>query len=210
MSMVRKKIPIAIVFVLTLLMLVEFYIDLPVISPAVKTMNSGFLKMGVMIGNFAILMGVVVICRYHFKEIQRKEIEQKVLSSLLLLFLFGTIIAGIVFTPSSDTYMWVFTNLNIIPVTAVSSLGLFWMISAVYRSFTVKSKEASIMFIACVIALLGSCPLGVSVEPISQWITQVPTKAASTGIVMSAAIGTLMICYRVMVGKEKGALGGAE
>jgi hypothetical protein len=96
-----------------------------------------------------------------------------------------------------------------------SSMGLlaFYLASAAYRAFKVKSAEAALMIGSAVIVMLGQVPLGqwlthglppsLQVQTWSGWILYVVNGAALRGVALGAAIGALAMALRLWLSLER-------
>ena len=132
-------------------------------------------------------------------------------SAVLLGTIIIGVVSGLVLGLSSNIYNFYFTYMNVVGTTALNSIGyVFFVLTASYRAFRMKSTESTLLFIACVIAAIGSVSLGgilfPPIVPLKNWLTEVPTKAGSAGIIIAAAFGEVLLGLRTMIGKERGAL----
>ncbi|MEI6913943.1 MAG: hypothetical protein WCL39_02305 [Armatimonadota bacterium] len=102
---------------------------------------------------------------------------------------------------------------------AMFSLIAFFIISAAYRAFRIRSLEASIMMVAALLVMLGQIPVGqlitswippdsplgfLRLETISQWILRQPNAAAQRGINFGLAVGALATGLRIWLSLERG------
>jgi hypothetical protein len=94
------------------------------------------------------------------------------------------------------------------------SIIAFYIVSAAYRAFRVRSVEASFLLITAVIVMLGQIPVGIflthalphyaHVEAIRNWILTVTNTAASRAIAFGLGIGSLAVALRIWLGLERG------
>jgi hypothetical protein len=90
----------------------------------------------------------------------------------------------------------------------------FWMISASYRAFRARTYEASLVLMAAYLIFLGNAPIfgayWQGFPLIRSWLMTVPNSAANRGVMIVGALGSTVLAYRTLTGKEKGFMGAAE
>ncbi len=99
------------------------------------------------------------------------------------------------------------------------SLVAFYIVSAAYRAFRIKTREAALMMAAAFIVMLGQVPIGVyltnnlptdgwlsnfRLENLGYWILTGPNMAAQRGIAFGIAVGALAMALRIWLSLEKG------
>ena len=107
--------------------------------------------------------------------------------------------------------------------TAVFAMITFYMISAAYRSFRIRSLETALLMIAACIAMIGQMPIG-------QWLgTMVPDSmpmfklpwladkllnvinaSAYRGVMIGLGIGGFSIALRIWLGRDDSVYSGLE
>ncbi|NVM54361.1 MAG: hypothetical protein HWN66_11720 [Candidatus Helarchaeota archaeon] len=211
----KKQVPGIIVFVLALLVISDYFV--PATRPIVGVASSWFLKTGTIIGNFAMIFGATSLFIHHIRRMfSKKDVwyGEPFNSFILLAIIVAGVVFGTIWGQSSKSYMFIFSNMNVVGTTVLNSMHIFFFCSTAYRAFRVKNIESAALFLTFVITTLGAITLGVAlippVSPLTTWIGDFPSKAGSVGIVMAAALGELLLGVRTMLGKERGALMGAE
>lgn len=100
---------------------------------------------------------------------------------------------------------------------ATFSLLGFYIVSAAYRAFRIKSVEAALMMLAAVIVMLGQISFGSVISEhlpeLRLWLLQVPNTAASRAIFFGSAVAGVILAIRMWFSIESQSFssrGGAE
>lgn len=104
------------------------------------------------------------------------------------------------------------------------SLLAFFVASASFRAFRVKSKEAGLLMGAAFIVMLGNVPIGnliskylqyipligqyIEISSIKEWIMAYPSSAAQSAILVGAMLGYISASMKIIFGVERSHLGG--
>lgn len=213
----RREIPIAITFLIGMFMLVDFFVPHTAVSTAAEEMK----QWGTIVIAASILLGIGNLIRVHSKKISRKSegwgYSIITLAVMVVMFGFGgpwgTIEEG-------SAFNWMFLNMQIPLQSTMFSLLAFFIASAAYRAFRLRSPEASLLLVAAIIVMLGRVPLGQFLtrnlpEPATlPWLTETimsyPNMAAFRGILMGAALGVMAMGLRVILGIERSYMGGEK
>lgn len=190
----------------------------------------------VIVAGFALPLGVVNVIQNHSKKISRRDpgwiYSIALLVSLLamggagVLGLFNIPEGGIGARPdgSPTPFDWMFrTFFQPLQGTMFAMLA-FYMASAAYRAFRVRSFQATLLLIAAVIVMLGRVPFGETLlawlpgswgathwlPSVTDWIMDKPNSAAQSGIIIGAALGAASVSLRVLLGLETSYLGSGK
>lgn len=100
---------------------------------------------------------------------------------------------------------------------AMFSLVAFYIVSAAYRAFRIRSNEAALMMVSAFLVMLSIVPIGVwltsglpgflawlRLENIGDWIMTVPNTAAQRGIAFGIGVGGLAMALRIWLSLERG------
>jgi hypothetical protein len=106
-------------------------------------------------------------------------------------------------------YQWFFVH----PRATMYSILVFYISSAAYRAFRIKTFEASVLLVSAVIMMLGRAPIGEAISgtipKMADWILNYPNAAGMRGITIAATLGGVATALRIVLGIERGHLGGA-
>ncbi|MBI5831413.1 MAG: hypothetical protein HZB16_03775 [Armatimonadetes bacterium] len=108
--------------------------------------------------------------------------------------------------------------------TTFALLG-FFIVSAAYRAFRIRSTEAALMTIVAFVVMLGQVPMGqaltawipadgpfgwLRIETITNWLLTTPNTAATRGILFGSVTGGFALSLRVWLSLERGSYFGKE
>jgi hypothetical protein len=83
----------------------------------------------------------------------------------------------------------------------------FFVVTAAYRAFRVKSFETGLFVIFGILVLLGQVPVGAmlwdQLPVIRDWVLDVPALAGARGILLGVALGTVATGLRVLLGLDR-------
>ena len=104
------------------------------------------------------------------------------------------------------------------------ALLAFFVASASFRAFRIKSKEAGLLMFSAFIVMLGNVPLGnmisklwtwipfigqyLEISAIKDWIMTYPSSAAQGAILIGAMLGYISSSLKIILGVERSHLGG--
>lgn len=94
------------------------------------------------------------------------------------------------------------------------SLLAFFVASAAYRAFRLRSREASVLLGAAFVVLLGRTPLGawlsdllprglsfLRIDTLSMWVMRVPNVAGQRAVLIGIAVGVAALTLRILAGR---------
>jgi hypothetical protein len=206
----QRSIPLTICLVAGLVMIVQFFIPHPV-SVAVYSVSTNWVRL---ISAFALVLGAGSLIIHHVIRLQRRQknwpysiVTLAGLAAMLVLGLGWGLKSG---APGDVMYR----NIQVPLGASMFSVLAFYMASASYRAFRARNKEATILLLAAFVVMLGSVPVGTTIwnkiPIISEWILTVPNMAAKRGIFFGIALGAIATALKIILGIERGWLGGEK
>lgn len=197
----KRTIPMAIAIALGALILIDFFFD----EAHINALGSFFVDSAVIIVAFALLLGLLNVLRVHLKRIGRRE-EGWLYSIFLVAIALIVLVAGI-FGPETDVVRWIFDNVQFPLQAATFSLLAFYVATAAYRAFRLRSLESVAFILAVIVVLAGQAPVaryfGEFLPAAKDWILDVPATAGVRGIIIGVALGTIATGVRVLMGFDR-------
>ena len=167
----------------------------------------------------AFAIGVINLTRVHWINVKRKRGTWRY-SVILLLCLYSMLIFSVIASPFAldpnsvvipasviefSTPIWEFLYYKILVniQSSIFSLLAFFIASAAYRAFKVRSLESTILLVAGLLVILGQAPIADLIWPgfsvIRDWILAFPNTAGQRGILIGAALGIVVFSVRRLV-----------
>ncbi len=220
----KRRLPLLIVLLTGIFGAVAFFVPHPVIRSADETMRNDVLRI---IGAFSLVLGIGSIVQHHLIKIRRKA-QFWPYSYITIIALIITAIIGLfggidvarpgVLPTRIGTFSFhiqtVYSNMMVPLAATMFSLLAFFMASAAYRAFRARNLEATLLLLAAFIVMLGAVPFGRLIHrqlpAFAEWILAVPNTASKRGILFGVELGVLATSLKIILGIERGWLGGGK
>ncbi len=224
----KTQIPVAIVFVVGMLTLVQWFIPHRPFDQLQVHMTQWFDIIAV----FAVILGGLNLLKLQFsKIINRKKDWQYAIVTLVgfaVMFSYGffrigvpgEIVMGDHLQAENSHFRWMFFNIFTPLSATMFALLAFFVASASYRAFRIRNTEATLLLVAGMILMLGRVPLGalltknlpsfMQLQNIQEWIYLWPNVAGARAIMIGIGLGMVATSLRFILGIEKSFLGGDE
>ncbi len=211
----RRGVPLAIVFIVGTLLLLNYFVA----NDTLKATSTNLVNWGVIVSAFAVGLASVNLVRIHINKISRQRpgwINSVALVATMAIFISVGIYTKL--NPDNAGAKALFQNLfdhSYSPFgSAMFAILAFYVASASYRAFRMRSLEASLLLIAAVLVMLGNAPIGELVwdkfPVISNWLLRVINMTGQRGIAIGVAIGGFATSMRILLGFDRGHLGQGE
>lgn len=204
----RKELPLAITFVVGLIVVLANFLAPQTFVKINNEVRTWFQ----LVSSLFCALGVANLTRIHGKKVSQQS-EGWIFSVIMFIAMFGFMITALSVGQQSALYNNLYNN-TIVPLNATMySILMFYIASAAYRAFRVRSMEATLLLIAAAIVMLGKAPigevvLGKWVATWTNWILAVPNTAGMRGIQLGATLGGIAMALRVLLGIERAHFGG--
>lgn len=216
----KRTIPLLIVFGIGVLGFAQDYIP----HPWSAMVRDEITTWGIIIGGFAMFLGIYSLLHMHLTRIRRK-MPGWGYSIFVYIGAIGMIVIGLLWEgpgPGNvDLYQWGYDYVFVPCSATVFSILAFFMASAAYRTFRARNFTAGLLLVAAIIVMFGRVPVS---EGVSQWlfndrmilpnlskaIMDYPNLAAKRGILLGIALGVISQSVRILLGIERSYLGGGD
>lgn len=147
---------------------------------------------------------------------------------LLVIALIATVAIGAVdgcrregaFLAQGSGSKWIYDQIYSPMSATLFALLAFFIASAAFRAFRIRTVEAGFLAVAALLVMLGRVPIGdvvtgflpdwMQLGAIQQWIMDYPQNAAKRAILIGAALGVMATGLRVILGIERTYMSGED
>lgn len=215
----KREVPLILTAVIGLFMIASFFVPHQWVSVPADFL----LQCVVIVAAFGYVLGGANALRVNLELIYRRAPgwPYKV---VLVVSLLGTLIVGAVegpgFQEAHTRFNWLYSHLYVPMQATLFALLAFFIASAAFRAFRIRTLEAGLLAVAALLVMLGRVPLGGwltgwlpeggRLPAVAEWIMDVPQNAAKRAILMGAALGVMATGLRVILGIERSYLSGEE
>lgn len=203
-------------------MIVQFFIP----HPPFTKMYEKLLDWAIIIGIFAVVIGLSSLMKVHYTRIARKTKEAPY-SVLVFVSMIVVAVLGIVRGIDDPWFEWQFQNIQVPMQATMFSLLAFFIASAAYRAFRARTLEATLMLVTAIIVMFARVPIGnfiwqklapdsvLSSHPdmpneIAGWVLNVPSMAARRAILLGVSLGGIATSLKILLGIERSYMGSGD
>jgi hypothetical protein len=209
---VKREVPVLITLVAGIFTLIGFFVP----HPAVRDLYGSVQQWVIVVVASTYVLGVANLLRVNVAQVRRRAPDwgfKVVLIAGLLVTMTIGFSEGRRYSEDASNFQWIYRTFYSSMAATMFALLAFFIASAAYRAFRIRSFEALLLAIAAFILMLGRVPLGQAISPslpeAADWLMEIPQNAAKRGILIGAALGVMATGIRVILGIEK-TYGGGE
>lgn len=216
----KREIPIFLTAVIGLFLILSFFVPHQVVS-----VPADFLQQSaVILVAFGYVLGGANALKVNFDAVYKRQSDW-IYKLVLIVSLLATVIIGLAegrdWQSESSRSIWIYNNLYAPMNATMFSLLAFFIASAAFRAFRIRTVEAGLLAVAALIVMLGRVPVGdyithvlpwhwMQMSSLQQWIMDNPQNAAKRAVLMGAAMGVMATGLRVILGIERSYLSGED
>lgn len=211
----KRSVPLLIIFVVGTFLLITDFFEVPALDGGATMLNNW----AVVVTAFAMGLASINIIRIHSSRIANKRPGW--INSLALLVTMFTFIGVGIFSrhnPSNVAAAELFSNLFNYAYSPFSAtmyaMIAFYVASASYRAFRMRSLEATLLLSAAVLVMLGNAPIAEQIwakfPVIGNWLLTIINTTGQRGIAIGVAIGGFATSLRILLGFDRAHLGQGE
>jgi len=192
-----KVVAIILAVVSGLLALVDYFVS----DPRVDALGAGLAQGVIILAAFGLLAGVLNLLAAHTRRAATRGPERPY-SATLAIGLLGTLAVGVGWQ-GSVSERWVFDYVYYPLQATIGGLLAFYIVSAAWRAFRVRTVDAAILLGSSLLALVAQLPFVATIAPalgrVSAWLMAVPATAGARGMLLGIALGTITTSLRVLL-----------
>ena len=219
----KRELPLAITAAIGVFMILSFFVPHQAVSVPADFLQAS----AIIVVAFGYVLGGANVLRVNFDGIYKRQPDWPY-KILLLVGLIVTFAIGAIdgveqhggFLNEGTRSKWIYDDLYSPMSATMFSLLAFFIASAAFRAFRIRTVEAGLLALAALLVMLGRVPVGdlathwlpapARLGAIQDWIMNVPQNAAKRAILIGAALGVMATGLRVILGIERSYLSGEE
>jgi hypothetical protein len=204
----KRQVPLFLVFISGLIMVIQYFVPHPV-SEFVFTYANDFV---IVIGILALPIGIYSLLRRTWEK-GRADPKERIYSIATFVGFVIMVSTGLrreSFEPGT-LFMQLFQNVLVPAQATLFAMLAFYIASAAYRAFRVRTILAAVLLITAFVVMLRMVPLP---GPLStwnselvRWILAVPNMAAKRAIIIGVGLGAITYSMKVLLGIERSYMG---
>jgi len=201
---VKRLIPTVIAMAIGVVVLLDLFVD----NVYLDMIGQTLVGWAIIVAAVALILGLINLLSVHFKRIGDRA-EGWPYSIALILAMLAVAVPGLLDAagPRNSLVAWIFANVQYPLQAAMFALLAFFIFTAAYRAFRLRHWESTFFILAGVFVLLGATPLTDTLwsgfADIRAWILAVPAMAGARGIILGAALATVIAGTRILLGIDR-------
>jgi hypothetical protein len=204
--MIQRSIPVWIVTVTGILVMVGYFIPGLRLDGLIKIL----VKWTTIIAAIALWMGSISVALYQVEHIRKKTRGSWPYNAWALVAMFVTMALAIAYNRKGLYTVW--TGATMLAIhSALDALQAPYIFSGAFRSWRIRRFETLLLVGAIVIVFFAQSPMGPvlipGVQEVKTFMADSFSTAANRAMVLSAALGSLVLGFRTLMQKETAILG---
>jgi len=213
-NLLKRTIPVYLTALIGIVTILSFFVPHPIIADpahylqdwAIVVVASGYLLGGV---NVLTVNGAGLLKRqadWPYKIV--------LLVSMIVMMIVGFFLSGGThFLDPNTGFSWAYNNLYVPMQATMFALLAFYIASAAFRAFRIRTLDAGLLAVAALIVMIGRVPVGqfltknlphvLQLPTWAGWLLEWPQNAAKRGIAIGAGLGVMATGLRIILGIER-------
>lgn len=215
----KREIPLMATAVIGIFMILSFFVPHQVVSVPADFLQTS----AVIVVAFGYVLGGANALRINFDAIYKRRegwpYKIVLVAGLLTMVTVGAI-EGRGFQGEHTRFTWIYNSVYSPMQSTMFALLAFYIASAAFRAFRIRTLEAGLLAVAALIVMIGRVPIGdwlthalpysYRLSSIQEWIMDNPQNSAKRAILIGAALGVMATGLRVILGLERSYLSGED
>jgi len=206
--------PVVLTAIVGILIILSFFIPHPVIAEPAQILQDW----AIVIVASGYVLGAANVYKIN-GEAAIKQQKDWIYKYVLLGSMTGMMVVGFFFSDGTQfltdgqPFKWAYDYLYVPMQATMFSLLAFFIASAAFRAFRIRTIDAALLAVAALVVMIGRVPVGNLItnglpEPIqlptmANWLLEWPQNAAKRGIAIGAGLGVMATGLRIILGIER-------
>ena len=210
----KNLVPVVLTAIVGVLLILSFFVPLRLIADPAQILQDW----AIVIVASGYVLGTANVYRVN-GEGAIKQQKDWIYKWVLLLSMTGMMIVGFFFSGGThflDTgspFKWLYDYLYSPMQATMFSLLAFFIASAAFRAFRIRTIDAALLAVAALVVMIGRVPIGKLLTDAlpeawqlptwANWLLEWPQNAAKRGIAIGAGLGVMATGLRIILGIER-------
>ena len=214
MSFFKRHLPVYLTAAIGILTILSFFMPHPAIANPAELLQNW----AIIIVASGYVLGAANVLMVNGQDVvkQRTDWIYKLvlLVSMIAMMIVGFFLSGGThFLDAGTKFSWAYDNLYVPMQATMFALLAFFIASAAFRAFRIRTIDAGLLAIAALIVMIGRVPIGEWLTkslphafqlPVwASWLLEWPQNAAKRGIAIGAGLGVMATGLRIILGIER-------
>lgn len=201
--MISRILSTVVAMTVGLLVISDFFIT----ASSIDALGLYLIRTASVVAAFAVVLGMLNVITVHLNKVLSQDRNWAYSVVLLGAMLFTLGVGFLTGGPASAQILELFETVLFPLEATLFSLLAFFVVTAAYRAFRVKSFETGLFVTFGILVLLGQVPVGAmlwdQLPVIKDWVLDVPALAGARGILLGVALGASATGLRVLLGVDR-------
>jgi hypothetical protein len=226
---VKRELPLILTALIGAIMIAAFFVPHEWASVPADYLQ----QCAVIVVAFGYVLGGANVFRVNLDVIFRRQRDWPyklvLVLGMVVTLVFGLFVDRGRFQEPGTVSLWIYDHLYVPMNATMFALLAFYIASAAFRAFRIRSTEAALLAAAALIVMIGRVPVGDAItraifdhqgfphalrelrlSELQQWVMDVPQNAAKRAVLIGAAMGVMATGLRVILGIERAYMGGGD
>jgi hypothetical protein len=214
MSFFKRHLPINLTATIGILTILSIFMPHPWIAEPAETLQNW----AIIIVASGYVLGAANVLKINGVDVVKKRSDWPyklvLLASMIAMMVVGFFLSGGKhFLDEGTMFTWAYNNLYVPMQATMFSLLAFFIASAAFRAFRIRTVDAGLLAVAALIVMIGRVPIGQFLTksfpewaqlPVwASWLLEWPQNAAKRGIAIGAGLGVMATGLRIILGIER-------
>lgn len=206
----RRIAPLRICLIVGIVMIIQFFIP----HRLSQNFYQEVLDWLIIIGVFTLVLGIQSLFHAEWTKIRKKK-KGWGFSAVTICAVIVVAFIGVKWgIGEGSLFIKIYRYITIpMDATMFSLLG-FYMASAAFRAFRARTRESAVLLLAAIIVMFGRVPIGYftwhKLPDFVEWLLMYPSMAVQRGIALGVGLGMAATSLKIILGIERGWLGGGK
>jgi len=214
MNLLKRTIPVFLTALVGIITILSFFIPHPAIALPAQVLQDWAI---VIVASGYVLGGANVLTVNGASLAKRQTdwpYKLVLLVSMLAMMVIGFFLSGGThFLDPGTGFSWAYNNLYVPMQATMFALLAFYIASAAFRAFRIRTVDAGLLAVAALVVMVGRVPIGqfltkglphpLQLPTWADWLMSWPQNAAKRGIAIGAGLGVMATGLRIILGIER-------